>query len=69
MLTVTNTFGNAKGKIVLSLPIVAIFYLVLLCPCKGVLKCHVTQTYALVALFVALVIAENGFTMTNVIVT
>jgi hypothetical protein len=48
-------------KAALAIPLLALLFLVVKCPCKKVLCCHLRETWLLIALFIGLVVLINGF--------
>lgn len=55
------SLGCILWKIALVLPVLGLLYLVVRCPCKTVLCCHVKEVWLLIFILVVMIVANNGF--------
>lgn len=52
-------------KVILIIPLLALFFLVVKCPCTTVLCCHLKEVWFLIGFIILLVLLNNGFKFTD----
>ena len=55
------SIGCVVWKVLMVLPILGLLFLVVKCPCKRVLCCHLREVWLLIGVLVLMIVANNGF--------